>query len=197
MERESLNTSIPSPHFQSRSGMLNHTGGTYSHSGMMDDPRIPMTEWNLWNFLTLWIFKAGQSTSDLRFGYEQPVLRSQCTGSEKLRLPNQWKNFWHRDRLQDSTIFLTSIWLLRWLRQPWRSFSTRSQISERVSVEEQRAQKHDRFLRGRQIAYISWLMSISVQPELMMQYKDSHLCSLLVYRMMMFKISTSDGIKLC
>ena len=27
--------------------MLNHTGRTYSHKGMMDYPRIPITEWNL------------------------------------------------------------------------------------------------------------------------------------------------------
>ena len=47
MKRESLNTSIQSPHFQSRSGMLNHTGGTYVHSGMKDDPRILVSEWNL------------------------------------------------------------------------------------------------------------------------------------------------------
>ena len=36
MTRESLNTSVPSLHFHSRSGMLNHTGGTYSHDGMTD-----------------------------------------------------------------------------------------------------------------------------------------------------------------
>ena len=53
MQRESLNTSVPSPRFQSRRGMLNHTGGTYSHKGMMDYPRIPVTEWNLVNFLTV------------------------------------------------------------------------------------------------------------------------------------------------
>ena len=35
MKRESLNTLTQSPHFQSRSGLLNHTGGTYSHSGLM------------------------------------------------------------------------------------------------------------------------------------------------------------------
>ena len=46
MKRESLNTSIQSPHFQSRSGMLNHTGGTYSH-GVRDYPRFPPTEWHL------------------------------------------------------------------------------------------------------------------------------------------------------
>ena len=65
--RESLNTSVPSHHFQSRSGMLNHVGGTYSHHGMMDYPRLPITEWSLGKFLiTLWKFRAGKSTSELR-----------------------------------------------------------------------------------------------------------------------------------
>ena len=31
--------------------MLNHTGGTYSHIGMMDYPRVPITDWNLGKFL--------------------------------------------------------------------------------------------------------------------------------------------------
>ena len=51
MNRESLNSSIQSPHFQSRSGMLNHTGGTYSHNGMMDYPRFPILELHLAKFL--------------------------------------------------------------------------------------------------------------------------------------------------
>ena len=45
-----MNTSVQSPHFQSRSGMLDHTGGTCSHGGMMDHPRIPLAEWNLGEF---------------------------------------------------------------------------------------------------------------------------------------------------
>ena len=107
------------------------------------------------NFLTLWNFKAGRWTSELRFVFEQPILRSKSSGSKKLRLLNQVTNLWHRDRSQGSLIFLISIWLMRLLRQPWRSFSTRSQICrKRVSVEEQRAQNSDRFLRGRQIAYM-------------------------------------------
>ena len=80
-------------------------------------------------FLTLWNFKAGKSTSELRFVHEQPILRSPCSGSKKLRLPND-ELVRHRDRLQGSTIFLTSICLMRWLRQPWRSFSKRRHISE-------------------------------------------------------------------
>ena len=72
MKRESLNMSTQSPHFQSRSGMLNHTGGTCFLGGMMDDPRIHIMEWNLGKFLTPWNFKAGKSTSELRFVHEQP-----------------------------------------------------------------------------------------------------------------------------
>ena len=51
MKRDSLNAPTQSPHFQSRSGMVGHTGGAYSHSGMMDYPRVPFTEWNLGEFL--------------------------------------------------------------------------------------------------------------------------------------------------
>ena len=49
MKRESLNTPTQSPHLQS-SGMLNHTGGTYSHSGKMDYPRFPTSEMYLGQF---------------------------------------------------------------------------------------------------------------------------------------------------
>ena len=76
MKGESLNTSIPSVHFRSRSGILDHTGGTCCHSGMMEYPRSPITELHLGNFLTLWNFKAGKSTSGLRFVQEQQILRS-------------------------------------------------------------------------------------------------------------------------
>ena len=40
----------------------------------------------------------------------------------------------------------------------------------------------------------TWSMSISVQLELMKQYKDSQICSLLVYRVTTSKIPTSEGI---
>ena len=84
MKRESLNTSIPLLHFQSRSGILNHTGGTYCHSGMMDYPRSPIAELHLGKFHDSVNFKAGKSTSGLRFVQEQQILRSPCTGSKKL-----------------------------------------------------------------------------------------------------------------
>ena len=51
MKRESLTAPTQSRHFQSRNGMLCHTGGIYCHVGMMDFPRVQITEWNLRNFL--------------------------------------------------------------------------------------------------------------------------------------------------
>ena len=49
LKRRSWNTQTQSHHFQSRSGIQNHTGGTSSHRGMMD-PRTLITEWNHGNF---------------------------------------------------------------------------------------------------------------------------------------------------
>ena len=66
MRREPYNSSIRVPRFQRGAGVYDRTGGTYSHSGMMDYPRIPISEWNLGNFLILWNFKAGTSDSVLR-----------------------------------------------------------------------------------------------------------------------------------
>ena len=43
--------------------------------------------------------------SEPRFVYEQPILRSQCSRSQKLRLLNQLTNLWHRDRLWSSLKF--------------------------------------------------------------------------------------------
>ena len=69
-KREPLNMQIQLPSFLSRSGIGDHTGGTYSRFGMMDDPRVPKME----HFLTLWNFKAGSLTSELKFVCEQPNL---------------------------------------------------------------------------------------------------------------------------
>ena len=154
MKRASVNTSIQSLHFQGSSGMLNHTGGTYSHrgyDGLSEKSFYGMESWKI-----SWL--CGISKLEGQLQNWGPSTNSRSSGPYALDqgswdCPNQLTNLWHRDRLQGSTIFLISICLMRWLRQPWRSFSTRSQISEnRVNVEEQRAQKHDRFLRGRQIA---------------------------------------------
>ena len=73
MRRESQNSSISAPRFQSGGGLLNHT-----HSGMFRNC--------IWeSLLTPWNFKAGKSTSILEYVQNQQILISQCTVSKKLR----------------------------------------------------------------------------------------------------------------
>ena len=65
---------------------------------------------------------------------------------------------------------------------------------KRVSVEEQRAQKDDRILRGRQIAYmINEHFRATGACEAVQGLSD--LFNIYAYRMMTFRISTQDGTK--
>ena len=50
VRREPQNSSTPAPRFQSGSGILNHTGETYSHNGMTEHPRFPISENASWKF---------------------------------------------------------------------------------------------------------------------------------------------------
>ena len=144
----------------------------------------------LGNFQTPWNLKDGRSTSDLQFENKQPILSS---GSKKLRLRNRLTNLWHGDRSQGSLIFLISICLMRWLRQPWRSLSTRSQTSEKewVSKSSELRIPTDSYEEDN---LFTWSTSISVRLEFMKQYKDSQIGSMFACRMTMSKTSTFDGI---
>ena len=66
-----------------------------------------------------------------------------------------------------------------------------SHFKRRISLEEQKAQKEDRFLRGRQIAYLIYdyfrVTGIHDSVETMPTY------SLLVYEMMIFRNSIQSG----
>ena len=50
MRREPQNSSTPVPRFQKGAGIVDLTGGTYSHNGMMDYPRFPIWEMHLGKF---------------------------------------------------------------------------------------------------------------------------------------------------
>ena len=146
------------------------------------------------NFMTPWNFTAGKLTSRLGFVQEQRILRSQCTGSKKSRLRSQLTNLWHRDRLWREPISLTSICLMRWLRLHWKSFSTRRHISrnEQVSKSSELRIPTDSY-EGDEL--LTWSMSISVQPDFFSSTRTFSFVRKKDYRMTMFKISTSDGIK--
>ena len=75
-----------------------------------------------------------------------------------------------------------------------KKFLMHVHFRKRVSVEEQRAQKDDRFSRGRQIAYM--IYELFEQPELMKLHKIYQIYSIFAYRMMTFRISIQDGTRL-
>ena len=70
-----------------------------------------------------------------------------------------------------------------------------SHFKRKISLEEQKAQKEDRFLRGRQIAYlIYYINSGSLEP--MILSKTTPTCSLSVYEMMIFRNATQSWTEL-
>ena len=66
-----------------------------------------------------------------------------------------------------------------------------SQFKRRISLEEQKAQKEDRFLRGRQIAYLIydyfWVTGATILSKTMPT------CSQLVFEMTIFRNSILSG----
>ena len=98
MRREPQNSSIPVPRFRSGGGILNHTGGIFSHCGMIDHTRFPISEMHLGKFPD-WNFKAGKSSSRLKYVRNQQILISQCIGSKKLRQQDELTNlrsYWRK-----------------------------------------------------------------------------------------------------
>ena len=151
MRREPQNWSILVPRFHSGGGLLNYTCGTYSHSGMIHNPRFPISELHLGQFadsvefqswkvnfknevcsksadphLTMhWIkeVEIAESTDDLMTS-QSIVERNDCTDYEM------------RDAMIASALK--------------RLLDKHVHFRKRVRVEEERAHKHDRFFRGRQ-----------------------------------------------
>ena len=66
-----------------------------------------------------------------------------------------------------------------------------SHFKRRISLEEQKAQKQDRFLRARQIAYLIYETSGSLEPTI--PSSTTPTCSLLVIEMMIFRNSNQSG----
>ena len=66
-----------------------------------------------------------------------------------------------------------------------------SQFKRKISLEEQKAQKQDRFLRGRQIAYLIYDYFGSLEP--MILSKTTPTCSLLFFEMTIFRNSILSG----
>ena len=70
-----------------------------------------------------------------------------------------------------------------------------SNFKKKVSLEERKAQKEDRFLRGRQIAYM--IYDYIRVLALMIPFLITLIYSQLLLTMMMFKNSIRDGMQFC
>ena len=86
---------------------------------------------------------------------KQPILISRCSGSKKLRQQSQLTKFWTSRSIVARTDFPDYEMLDAMIASALKKLlDNHVQIRRRVSVEQQRAQKYDRVLRERQIAYL-------------------------------------------
>ena len=129
--------------------MLKHTGGTSSHSGMMDHPRIQITEMH-----------HGRFTDSIEFQSWKVNFKTQvCTRTADPQITVNW--------IKEVDELMTSRSIVARTNFPdfdmldamiasalKRLLDKHIHFRKRMSVEEHRAQKHHRFLRGRQIAYM-------------------------------------------
>ena len=105
------------------------------------------------NSLTLLDSSVGRRSSRPKYALVQGISLTRCCGSKKKRWPNQWTISRRRSQLEGlcSRIFevldaKTASALKRIISKPF--------FNRRLSLEEQKAQTQDRFLRRRQIAYM-------------------------------------------
>ena len=135
--------------------MLNHTGGTLSHSGMIHYPRFPISELHLGKFPDTMEFQSW------KVNFKTEV----CSKTAYPHLTMHWTKEVEMAKSIDELMTSRSIversdsrgydmldaMIASALK---RILDKHAHFRRRVSVEEQRAQKDDRFLRGRQIAYM-------------------------------------------
>ena len=134
--------------------MLNHAGGFYSHSGMIAHPRIPISEmhhgelldsmefqsWKV-NFKTEVFTRRADPQITMHWIKEVDIAKSihELLTSRPTVGRTDFRDFDMFDAMIASAL---------------KKLLTHVHVRKRVSVDEQRAQKSDGFLRGKQIAYM-------------------------------------------
>ena len=148
MKREQQNSSISVPRFQSGGRKLKHTGGTFSHGGMIEHTRFPISEMHL-----------GKFPDSMEFQSWKVYFKTEvCPKSADPHLTMHWiKEVEIADELMTSrsimerTDFLFYDMLDAMIASALlKLLNTHVHFRKRASVEEQRAQQYDRISRGRQ-----------------------------------------------
>ena len=136
-------------------GISRHTGGTYSHGGMMEYPRFPISELHLAKFPDSMEFgKLESQFQDWSLCEDSESSNHDVMDHRSWESKVNWRieyieiNSWRTD-IQDCEML--DVMIASALK---KIVNSHIQFLKRICVEEQRAQKYDRFLRGRQISYM-------------------------------------------
>ena len=136
-------------------GISRHTGGTYSHGGMMEYPRFPISELHLAKFpdsMEFESWKVNFKTEVCAKTANRQITMSWITEVERAKSIDESstsKSILGRTDIQDCEML--DVMIASALK---KIVNSHIQFLKRICVEEQRAQKYDRFLRGRQISYM-------------------------------------------
>ena len=132
--RETQNSSILVPRFQSGGGLLNHTGGTYSHGGFYWLSEIPY-----FGIASGYVRKKSADPHlTMHWIQEVEIAKSidELMTSRSIVVRNDFPDYDMLDAMIASALK--------------RLLNKHIHFRNKASVEEQRPQKYDRFLRGRQ-----------------------------------------------
>ena len=103
---------------------------------------------------TLWNSKAGMSTSTLKYAQRQPILISRFSGTEVETAKSIDELLTSRSIVRRTDFSDCDMLDAKIASALKKLLDKHVRFRRRVSVEEQRAQKYDRFLRGKQIPFL-------------------------------------------
>ena len=154
MRRDAQSSTKPNPNQEKVQRPLYHTGGTYSHNGVMDYPRYSILEMHLGKFPDSVEFQSW------KVNFKTEV----CANSQFPHITMHWIKEVEIAKSIDDLMMSQSIEGRRdfsdfevldaRIASALRKIIFNTSVKRRVSVEELRAQKQYRFLQGRQIAYM-------------------------------------------
>ena len=156
LRREPQSSTIPIPRFSRNPEAWNsvrRTGGTYSQNCTMESTRYPISE------LHFGKFPDPDDVQCWRVNFKTDVCASTSTPEFTMSWINEVEMAGSTDELMTSQSikgesFLDFEMLDAKIASALRKVISSTSFRRRVSVEEQRVQKHNRFLRGRQIAHM-------------------------------------------
>ena len=142
---EPQSSAIPTPRFNQRVATLDPT----CHTEISD-----LANASRKNSRTQWDFKAGKPISRLKYVQNQQIFISQSTGTKKVEISMSTDDLMTSRPSTGRKDFTDYDMFDAMMASVLKKLLTHVHFRKRVSVEEQGAQKYDRFLRGKQVAYM-------------------------------------------